>query len=359
MINNQPEKYEPQVTIIIPSYNGSEDILSCLESVTRSVYNNFQIIVVDNASTDNTVDLVQKNYPKVKLIEQDTNTGFTGACLKGFTEAQKLNSEYIALINQDLTVDTNWLSVLVAHLNEHSETVAVQPIIFLAQDKTVIHSAGNKIHFLGFGFTDQSGRSIGDTRAYKYTKEPKEINYASGAAVLLRMKDLEQIGLFSEEFFMYGEDLDLGWRIRLIGKKSELVPTAKAYHRYEFHRSTRIKYEYGERNRLINLITNYRWLTVILIFPAWFIMESGILFFSLWKGWFILKIKGYMYVIVHLDKILEERRRHQKMRLAGDRKISEDFASQVHYQEEPSVILKAVNPLFKLYWFFVRLVLWW
>ncbi|OGL60993.1 hypothetical protein A3H10_03375 [Candidatus Uhrbacteria bacterium RIFCSPLOWO2_12_FULL_46_10] len=359
MITNQTKDNDvPKVGVVIPSYNSRSDLESCLGSLKFSTYSNLSMIVVDNASGDGAAGYVRSHWPNILLIEQSTNTGFARACNRGVSELRKMKVKYVMLLNQDTTVHPRWAEPLVEYLENHAEVAAVQSLLLRA-DGRKINSAGNRIHFLGFGYTEGDGRSLGDSRVQKFLRGPVEITYASGAAAMIRMAAIEELSLFQDDFFMYHEDLDFGWRVRLAGYKSVLVPESRVYHRYEFHRSSKIKYEYGERNRLIVLLENYHILTLFMILPAWLLMEIGVVTMSLLKGWWAEKISGYLYVIKNLSAILKTRKLHQAMRTVKERAVVAGFSGVIAYQEEPSLLLRAVNPIFNLYWRIVRLFIVW
>ena len=359
MITNQiKDNGVPKVGVVIPSYNSWDDLKVCLDSLKLSTYTNLSIVVVDNASTDGSVGYARSHWPNIILIEEANNTGFARACNRGVSELKKMGVKYVMLLNQDTTVEPRWAEPLIEYLETHDEAAAAQSLLLRANGKEV-NSAGNRIHFLGFGYAEGDGRSLADSRIQKFVRGPVEIVYASGAAVMIRMTIIEQLGLFQDDFFMYHEDLDFGWRVRLAGYKSVLVPESRVYHRYDFHRSSRIKYEYGERNRLIVLLENYHLLTLLLIFPAWLIMEIGVVTMSLLKGWWSEKFRGYLYVISNLPTIWETRRRHQALRHASERQIVSGFSGVIAYQDEPSLLLRTVNPIFGLYWRLIRILIVW
>ncbi len=212
---------------------------------------------------------------------------------------------------------------------------------------------------MGFGYAVGDGLPLDSEFLKKKISATSEVVYASGAALMIRASAIAQVGLFQDLFFMYHEDLDLGWRIRLAGMKSVLVPTSLVYHRYEFHRSTMIKYEYGERNRLLVLLENYRLGTLIVIFPAWLVMEIAVVAFSLKNGWFKQKLKGLWYTIDRMPDILATRKKHQALRVKRDRDIVWNFSGEILYQDDPTSLLFLANPFFRVYWNVMRHIIFW
>ena len=191
--------------------------------------------------------------------------------------------------------------------------------------------------------------------------EPKEIAYASGAAVLFKKEALAKVGIFDPDFFMYHEDLDLGWRLRLAGYKILVVPNAVIYHKYEFSKSIK-KYYFMERNRLICLLENYKLATLILIFPAWLVMEIGLFLFSLQTGFWREKLKVYKYFfkLSVWRKIFRIRRARRLTRTVGDRQVVKLFTGKIEFQEIDNWLLnKVANPIFNLYWQIVKFLIIW
>ena len=355
---NNDAAHKSGVGVVIPCYNGRQYIQSCLQSLQESDSSGLVIVVVDNASTDGSVDYIENEFPEVTLLRQKQNIGFAAACNRGFNELIKRRVKYIMLLNQDTVVERGWEKPLVQCLESNSSVMAVQSLLERGDGQTV-NSVGNRIHFLGFGYSEGDGRSLADTRVQRHLKQPMEIDYASGAAMMMRIEDTERLGLFQENFFMYHEDLDLGWRIRLTGGQSMLVPASRVRHLYDFHRSSKIKYEFGERNRLIVILENYHAMTILLIMPAWIFMEVGILAMSFINGWSVEKMRGYYYIFNHLPDILKRRRICQAARLSSERKVVSGFSGAIYYQENPSPLLKIVNPVFRLYWRLARFLILW
>lgn len=354
---NEPER--PRVGVVIPAYNSRSDLHECLTYLGRSTYPHLEIVVVDNASIDDTVEYVKTHWPKLRLLLETTNTGYVGACRRGVRELEQRDVSYVALLNQDVMVKPDWLEPLVDYLEAHVDAAAAQPFILRSQNERIVNSLGNHINFLGFGFAGGDGDRIENSRVQRFLKGPSEVTYTSGAAMLFRMDVVRQIGLFEDDFFMYHEDLDLGWRIRLAGWHSALVPNARVIHRYEFGRSARVKYEFGERNRLLVLLMNYHWLTWLLIFPAWFSVEIGVVTLSILKGWLPEKMRGYRYVILNLRQILEARRRHQALRRVAEHEVVRPFRGDISYQVYTPLVLRIANPLLKIYWSIIRRLIVW
>ena len=195
-----------KATIVIPNINGKGWLKDSIESVYAQTEQNFQLIVVDNGSTDESLEQARSYCSRANftLIENGTNTGFSHAVNQGIAMAE---SEYVVLFNNDAFAEPQWLAELI-------RTAETDPKIFAVQSLT----------WMGFACKTGDGR-----RVSRYTKQ-KRIFSACGGAALYRKRILDEIGTFDENFFAYFEDVDLSWRANNAGYKNVLCPTAKCYH---------------------------------------------------------------------------------------------------------------------------------
>jgi len=346
-----------KVAIIIVNYNGLEYLSDCLTSLLNLDYpkEDYKVILIDNSSIDDSINFVRNNFPQVEIIASKANLGFAAGNNIGMQKALAGNFDYVCLINQDTISEPDFLKKLVEAADSDENIAAVQPRIMLYPEKDKVNSLGNSIHYLGFGF------SSGGYQKFDGNLEPNEIAYASGAALLIKTNVLKKIGLFDPDFFMYHEDLDLGWRMRMAGYKILVVPAAVIYHKYEFSKSIK-KYYFMERNRLICLLENYKLATLILIFPAWLVMEIGLFLFSLKSGFWSekLKVYGYFLRIKNWRKITGGRRAKGAIRAKSDKEIVKLFTGKIEFQEIDNFILKKIaNPIFNLYWQIIKILIIW
>ncbi|MCX6785505.1 MAG: glycosyltransferase family 2 protein [Candidatus Komeilibacteria bacterium] len=340
-----------KVAILIVNYNGQQYLPDLLESVFKyrpqSVF--FETIVVDNASIDDSVAWLVKNYPQVTLLKQSENFGFAGGNNIGIKYALNKGYDYVMLLNQDTVVSQGYLDKLIEKIEAVPAAAAVQPKLLLYPLTDLVNSLGNVIHYLGFGYT--AAKPILNN----------EVNYCSGAACLISAAAFKKVGLFNEELFMYHEDLDLGWRFRLRGYKNLVEPKSAVYHKYEFSRSIK-KYYFLERNRFMVILQNYKIGTLVLILPALILMELGLFLFSFSNGWWLEKLKVYRYFfsLKNWQKIFKTRKQIQGHRSRPDRLIVKDFAGTIEHQEINSPLVAClVNPLFNAYWRIIKpLILW-
>lgn len=238
----------PIVSVIIVNWNGKHLLKGCLDSLRCQVFTDFEVIVVDNGSTDGSCQYVAQEYPEVKFISSARNLGFAGGNNLGIVESQ---AKYIALLNNDARAGKFWLSSLVVAAEQKPETGMFASLITRTNGK--IDSAGCTVYPDGIGVCRGRGGYV-----HQYNR-PAYVTFPSGCAALYRRDMLDQIGLFDERFFMYCEDTDLGLRAQRAGWKCLYVPTAKVEHLYS--QSTGAyslkKLFYVERNRLLLVLKNF------------------------------------------------------------------------------------------------------
>ncbi|HLB66231.1 MAG TPA: glycosyltransferase family 2 protein [Candidatus Saccharimonadales bacterium] len=212
------------IAIIVPNWNGAEYIADCLHSLETQTAKAL-VIVVDNGSSDKSVELIQKKFPAIEIVRLEKNHGFAGGVNKGLELAIKRGYKYAALLNNDAVAETTWLQVLVATANQHPKTGVVTGKL-LRDDKKHIDSTGELYSIWGMPFP--RGRNEVDKGQYD---DQTEIFAASGGASLYRVEMLKEIGLFDEDFFAYFEDVDLSFRAQLAGWRVRYEPLAVAYHK--------------------------------------------------------------------------------------------------------------------------------
>ncbi|MEO5357280.1 MAG: glycosyltransferase [Nitrospirae bacterium YQR-1] len=265
------------VTVIIPNYNGKAYLSDCLNSLRNQTFKDFEIIVVDNGSTDGSVELIKQVFPEVTLIIFNENTGFSHACNAAIKASE---SPFVALLNNDTEVSPQWLKVLFESMHGSKNTGMAASKILL--DKMTIDSTGMLIYPDGIG--RQRGRGETDTGQYD---DKTDVLYPSGCACLLRRKMLDETGLFDEDFFAYCEDVDLGLRGRLAGWLAVFCPDAVVYHKYSETggKYSEFKAFLVERNRIWVAVKN---------FPLQFLLKVPLYTFKryIWQMYSIATKRG-------------------------------------------------------------------
>lgn len=209
--------------VVIPNLNGGDELLHAVESLLAQSLQPY-IIVVDNASTDDSISRLEKKYPTVEIIRHTKNKGYAGGVNPGLRRAIELGAAYAAPFNDDAVADKRWLKQLMDFLDTHPKYGAAACKV-LTFDRERLDSTGD--YYTNWGLPYPRGRRGYNTHKYD---DQTEIFAASGAASLFRVKALQEVGLFDEDFFAYYEDVDLSFRLQLAGWKVAYVPSAQVYH---------------------------------------------------------------------------------------------------------------------------------
>ena len=258
----------PLVSIIIPHWNGLDVITDCLESLRSTSYKKIEIIVVDNNSSDDSVNQIRKKFPKVKLFENTKNEGYAGGCNRGSGIAK---GEYLLFLNNDTIQNKDWIDNLVTKIESDPLIAAVQPKIlnYYQKDKfDYAGGAGGEMDFLGFPFA--RGRIFNEQEVDKdQYNNSDNIFWSSGTAFIIRKTAFEEVGKFDEIFFAHMEEIDLCWRLHLAGYKVVSEPKSVIHHKnaLTLPMYSEKKYYLNHRNSLLMLITNYKLPLSIYVLP--------------------------------------------------------------------------------------------
>jgi GT2 family glycosyltransferase len=333
------------VSIIILNYNGRDALESCLDSVFASFYSPFEVIVVDNGSTDGSAETARRKWG-FKLIKKRSNTGYSGGNNTGI---QAAHGEFLVLLNNDTIVDPSWLTELVGEALR-SKADFCQPKIVIPGRSRIINSAGSTIHLAGFGLMIGGGEV--DKGQYD---EWKEIYGLHGACIFVSRKAIEKVGLLDVNFFAFNEDTDWAWRALLMGLKLVYVPKALVYHIYgkTWGLRTTKKIYYAERNRIIMLLTNYSRRSYTLLLPLFVVTEIATVAYLFFTGMLTAKILGYADLLRMRNYIAKRRRWIQKRRRRSDREIVTMFA----FRFKHPFLAKCGRPLNMLYTFLCKLII--
>src|SRR5215211_9561023 len=214
----QPEAVPPHVTVVIPNWNGERFLKVCLSSLREQSFEDFETALVDNASSDGSLRLVERDFPEVRVISMRENRGFSAAVNAGIETSE---ATYVALLNNDTEVDPGWLEALVRAAERHPEAGLFASKLVDFYDRRVLDGAGDALRLSGLPYRLGHGerdRGQFDAPAYVFS--------ACAAAALYRREMLDEIGLFDEDFVSYCEDGDLSFRAQLAGYRCFYVPDA-------------------------------------------------------------------------------------------------------------------------------------
>jgi len=343
----------PRVAIILVTYHAGNRLEGLYDSIVRLRYprDRHTLIVVDNAPDLSSARWFAAHAPDVRVINPGENTGYAGGNAIGMREALAMGVDYVAILTQDTLPEPAWLHELLEVAAERPRAAVIQPKILRRDEhgSVVVNSWGNDLHFLGVGVSGGDGQP-------DRPLEVREVGYASGASLICRADALRRTGPFDPVYFMYHEDSDLSWRCRLAGYEVLVAPRAVVHHDYDFGRNPD-KLFFIERNRLINLLTHYRWRTLALLAPALCAFEAVMLAHALWTGWLAKRLSVYGFFLRRSTwAYLRRKRRHvQSLRLVSDRDIARHLTGTIEFAALDSLLLRrVVNPIFRAYWGLVR-----
>ena len=360
-----------KTAIILVNYKtyANRFLTECRDSLRSQIYdkNLYTVYIVDNTSSKESQSYIKQNYPEVTIIPR-ANGNYAAANNAGIKQGIKDGCEYFIIANMDTKFDKNWLGELVKVIESDSQIGIAQSKILLypknkagewqtppanynPENKLKINSIGNKLHFLGFGYSQGDG-----LEDYEIQGWPQIKGYASGCSFITRKEVIEKIGGYNEEYFMYHDDIEVSAKTILAGYKIVLAPKSILYHKHEFGRND-LGFYHMERNRYIFILSFYNLKTILLILPVLTIMDVGILFYSIIHGWFKTKIKVYKYFLNfdNWQKIKQTRAKLKNIKTTNNKQLTKNLSSKILFQEINNPILKyIVNPFLDFYWKIIK-----
>lgn len=313
------------VSVIVVTYNDRQHLDECLSGLLSQHHEALEIIVVDNCSSDGTLAYVEQRFRGVVTLACDSNVGYMGGVSWGLKRAK---GEYVAVLNPDTRPDSDWLHHLVTALEEHSRAGATTSKILIYGDGNRINAMGLNIHVSGLGFC--RGLNQLDRPSYEADRSAP-VAGVSGCAFLIRRSLLQQVIDIVEDDFMYHEDVELSWLIRLLGYEIYYVPNSVVHHKYNVAMDAS-KFYLLERNRV-------RWLLYALspgaflaCLPLLALTELLVLGYAFLKGpaYVRNKVGTWVFLVAHMRSLLRKRRRVQSLRRVSDWHILRKF--QFGYQ---------------------------
>lgn len=363
--NAEGQTVFPFVDVITVLWNSVPFVELLFDGLARTDYpkDRWAVHFVDNNPGDGSLAEVKKHMarlagklPEIIIHEPGSNTGFSG----GNNLVMKISIEqghaYSYLLNHDAFFEPATLKEAVAVAESDARVGSVQSLIVLQQNPDEVNSAGNAIHYLGFGYCAGYHSLRKD-----FPSVVKKIAYASGAGALYRNSVLKEVGLLDETLFLYHEDLDLGWRILLNGNRNLLAPKSVLCHRYEFSRSI-AKWFWMERNRTAVMLKNYHWLTLLSLSPLLLATDVAILAFAIKGGWWREKLRANFWFLKTSTwaYILRGRKDIARIRKVPDRAILDSFTPHIAYQEFENDLVKTIaNPFWEITFAMLKVIVRW
>jgi N-acetylglucosaminyl-diphospho-decaprenol L-rhamnosyltransferase len=338
----------PSVSVLIVAWNSSEELRRTLPPLLAELRDGDELIVVDNASPDDSAAVVAELAPAAKIVTMGRNDGFAGGVNVGATAA---TGDLLVILNPDAMPLPGWGEAIRRPWLDGRGWSAWQALVAGA-DGTTINSARNPVHFTGIVWSGMHDEPI------EAAPGPSEVVSISGACLAVPLDVWRRIGGFAPKFFMYHEDVDLALRLRLAGETPGIEPAAVVAHDYDFTASAGNKWRWMERNRLATLIRLYPGSLLLLLAPALLATEVALLAASVAGGWGGQKLRANAEVLVWLPRLLGERRAIRRER----RVSAADFAAALTPDLDSPFIPEVARSLparlaLRTYWRVVRALL--
>jgi GT2 family glycosyltransferase len=306
----------PRLTVVIPNWNGEAFLETCLSSLRRQTYRGFETLLVDNGSSDGSLELVRRNFPEVRVIPLPENRGFAAAVNAGIETS---TGELVVLLNNDTEQDPGWLEALVQAADAHPEAGLFASKLVDFHERSLLDGAGDALRLSGLPYRIGHGeidRGQFDKPAFVFS--------ACAAAALYRREMLDDVGVFDEDFFSYCEDGDLSFRAQLAGYRCLYVPDAVVYHMGSAStggKRSATATRLGTRNSINLLVKDLPLSVVPHVAPFFLAGQLARLLTAAATGSLAAHVRGLAEAVRHLPIMLEKRGRIQKNRRVSDAEI--------------------------------------
>jgi GT2 family glycosyltransferase len=310
-----------KVSVVIPNWNGVSLLRDCLPTLKKQTLKDFEIIVVDNGSTDQSVEFIKKNYPEVILVTLDHNTGFAPAVNLGI---KKSKASFVLLLNNDTKVDSRCLEYLYNAAIAHKDVGMVAAKMLQMNNPKKIDSAGDYIDSVGHANNIGLGKNDGPE-----FERPGYVFLVTGGGGLFKKTVFEKVGLLDEDYFAYFEDVDLCLRAQMVGFKGWFEPKAKIYH---LHKAT------SNKNKSFTEYLQFRNMTQTIIkdFPDkllkkdfnWlkiFLVNINTVRYLATQGYLKEALRAEMYIVINFFRLLQKRKKIQNKKIVDDNYLVGNF----------------------------------
>ncbi len=332
--------------MIVVTYQSAEHVRPLFAALEPQLLDGDELVIVDNASSDGTGEVARSLGAPARLLQTGRNLGFAGGCHAG---VEATRAPLLLFLNPDSAPEPDCLRRLREAAGAHREWGAWQAAVMLADGR--INTSGGVVHYLGIGWAGDC-----EQPAARLPAEDREIAFPSGAAMVVRREAWARLHGLDRDYFMYGEDLDLGLRLWLAGERVGLVPSARVVHRYEFDKGA-AKWFWLERNRWRTVLSVYPAALLALLAPALLASELALLAIAAREGWLRAKLRAQAATVAGLAATLRRRRAVQRTRRIGAAELAERLTSSL----DSPYLAGAASPLVQapqaLYWRVVRGVL--
>ncbi len=318
-------KDSPTVSVIVVNYNGLSFLKNCFDSLLTSTSPDTELLMVDNGSTDESVAFMERHYARVRIIKSATNLSYSGGNNLGIRHAR---GRYVVLLNNDTEVTPGWLEPLLDEFGSDERIAACQPKVLDMTNRKAFEYAG-----AAGGFMDRLGYPFLRGRIFDTVEEdtgqyqlPVDLFWTSGVAMAIRRDVLDEAGMLDEDFVLHMEEIDLCWRLHLLGYRMRLRTDAVIYHYGggTLGREQASKMYYNHRNSVFMLLKNYSLARLLWVLPARFLLDLVLiikLLLTLAPKTAGVVVGAYLWLIFHPGFILKKRREVQHLRKVDDKAV--------------------------------------
>jgi N-acetylglucosaminyl-diphospho-decaprenol L-rhamnosyltransferase len=337
-----------RLSAVIVTYNSRDAVSAAMPALVAQLGREDELVVVDNASADDTLDVVRRLAPDAVVVENPRNDGFSGGANLG---ARHASGDLLLFLNPDAMPRPGFLDAIHAPLGDGRGWAAWMGLV-TAEDGRVVNTNGGVMHFTGIAWAGEAGAPApGSLRG------PREVPFLSGACLAVPRQTWERVGGFAPDFFMYHEDVDLSLRLRLAGGRVGVEPAAVVDHDYEFAKGA-FKWRHLERNRWATIVRTYPGALLVLLAPGLLATELALVPIAIAGGWAPQKLRATADTVRDLPGLLRQRRAIQAQRTI----TSAEFARWLTPDLDSAYLGRAatIRPLrlaLRAYWALVRLAL--
>jgi GT2 family glycosyltransferase len=299
-----------KVSVVVVNYNGLQYLDACLNSILKQDFRDYEVIFVDNASTDSSLEYARRHFPGLVFVANNLNSGYAGGINSGLAVAR---GEYIAPINMDTEVAPGWLSAMVDFMDARPQAGAVCPKVLIIDQRDKVNCNGLNIHVSGLGFCRMLHRP--DVQE----ADPHRVNGISGCSYLIKKDLFNRMGGAPEYCFMYNDDVVISWLLTMMGYEMYCLPNSVIYHRYRLSMRPE-KFFHLEKNRIYLIFSTLEWYTLLLISPLLLAIEIMVLAYSFIKGWPYPRSKFGAYLAAFKERkyIGQLRKSYRSLRRISD-----------------------------------------
>jgi GT2 family glycosyltransferase len=331
-----------KTSVVVVAYESGSRLLRCLDSLAPRHQGELEVIVVDNGGGTEIHEAAR--LPYVDVVSPGTNLGYAAGSNLG---ARTASGDVLVFLNPDAVAAPDAIRRLAGVLADDSIGIAMARLRLLDRPQ-LLNSSGNVVHLSGIAWLGDYGKPADSLT------ETREVTYACGAALAIRSDLFVELGRYTDELFMYHEDVELGWRARMRGLRVVLDPEADVYHEYEFGRNAQKNY-FLERNRLVFVLSSYSGRLMLVLAPVLLAAELSIVVLAAKEGWLRDKLAGWAWCARHRRWLLHHREETQRLRRLPDRALAGLLSPVI----DPAMVgvpltVRLANPLLAAYWALAR-----